>query len=256
MRNFALAIMAASISTGAFAQDGDPERPSIIVLGTSTVERAPDRFRVVAQVDGRASTQVEALAQLASRQADVAESLSSLEGLTSHELTTGRPTVSPVRQADCESDYRSDEACPITGYLAASSVVLEGSPVERAGNAVSLAAERGATSATVQEFFLSASQELKAEAERAAFSNARAQAERLADASGQRIVRILRIQDPDVSRASRYGGLAVDVDELAEQVPLGRDVSRVALLAPRVSLAVTPQPVEVTARLVVEFEMD
>lgn len=256
MRIVALALMAGAFASPAWAQDPRPDSASITVVGTARLERPPDRFRIVAEIDGRGTTQVDALAQLAGRQADVAAGLNRLEGLTVAELTTGKPTVRPVRQSGCESDYRQEGTCPITGYLGETSVVLEGAPVERAGNAVSLAAEKGATSASIQGFFLSDSSALRAEADESAFTSARQQADRLARASGQRIVRILRIQDPDAMRSPGYGGLTVDVDELADRVPLGRTVTDFAFMAPRVLLDVTPEPVAVSSSLVVVFEIE
>lgn len=230
----------------AVAQDFGDIRPTIVVAGTGRAERDPDRFRVVAEIEGQGRTRVEALEALAQDQARVGRGLTSLEGLTTAVLTTDDTQVGPVRDPACESDYAT--RCAITGYRATIKLTLEGSPVARAGDAVSLAAESGAQSVSLASTYLSSDADLRAEASRAAFVDARRQADLLAQASGQRIVRIRRIQ----TQGAGDGYL----EELVRTVPIGRDITSVNLLAPTVRLDVTPEPVVVTTRINVTFEIE
>lgn len=245
-----IALAAVACATSTAAQDIGADHPSIVVVGMGRVERDPDTFRVVANIEGQGRTQVEALEHLARDQTRVSHGLASLDGLSTAALTTDDPQVRPVRDPSCDTGYgRAEDLCVITGYRATMKLTLEGSPVARAGDAVSLAAESGAQSASLQSTYLSSDDDLQAEANRAAFLDARQQADLLAQASGQRIVRIKRIQ-------TQGAGDGLVLNELAETVPIGRDIISVNLLAPTVRLDVAPDPVVVTSRLIVVFEIE
>jgi len=241
---FAAAILLAA--TPAFAQDGGlSNRPSIVVVGEGEAQQAPDTFRVIAEVEGRGATQVDALRQLAATQDRLSADIQHLEGLQTARFSTGLPQVQPTHAADCGQRYGGDEDnCPVTGYRAAMSVTLEGAPIARAGDAVSLAAERGARNARLDAVYLAADRGLQAQANQAAFADARRQADALAEASGQRVVRILRIQDPG---ARNYGSPTTEVEEV---VVTGNRIR------PAISLNVAPPPVRATARLTVVFEIE
>ncbi len=235
-----IALAAMTCAAPAAAQD----RSSIIVVGVGRVEREPDRFKLTADIEGFGRTQVEALEQLALVQARVSDNLINLDGLDLAVVTTTGAQVDPGADPDCVADR-----CPLTRYSATVTLSLEGSPVARAGDAVSLASESGARSAALRPAYLSSSAEPQREANRAAFLDARRQAELLAEASGQRIVRVTRIQPQGV-------GMDGSEDEMVERIPLGRSVRNVAALAPQVHLTVSPEPVEMTARLTVWFEVE
>lgn len=241
-----IAVAAAALASPAAAQNVSESRSTIVVTGTGQAERDPDRFRVVADIEGQGRTRVEALEALAQAQARVSHALTNLEGLTTADLTTDDTQVGPVRDPDCDSDYAN--RCAITGYRVTAKLTLEGSPVARAGDAVSLAAEQGAESVSLASTFLSTDSELRAEASRAAFDDARQQADLFARASGQRIVRITQIQT--------QGAGNTYVDELIGTVPIGRSVTSVNLLAPTVRLDVAPEPVVVRTRVHVTFEVE
>lgn len=242
---FAAAVL---LLTGApaLAQDEITSRPSIIVVGEGRAEQAPDTFRVVADLEGRGATQVDALRQLAGTQDRLSADLQRLEGLETARLSTGLPQVEPTHSADCTGQrYGGDEDnCPVTGYRAAMSVTLEGAPIARAGDAVSLAAERGARNARLESVFLAEDRGLQSQANQAAFADARRQADALAQASGQRVVRILRIQDPGTRT---YAAPTMQIDEV---------VVTGSRIRPSVSLTVAPPPVRVTTRLTVVFEIE
>lgn len=243
-----LACIAAAVSALALpaaAQDSLGNRPTIVVTGNGRASAQPDTFRVDASVRGRGATQQEALRSLAGAQSRLIEAWPTLEGLERGRVTTGDIALDTLHDPECEENARRDEECPILAYFATSALTLEGAPAERAGDAISLASELGATTARLDEYSLSNAEELRAQANRAAFADAQTQADRLSEASGRRLVRILRIQDPS---APRYDDSeAMEIDEV---VVTGSRIRQA------VSIAVAPEPVEATARVFVVFEIE
>ena len=245
---FAVAALALSASA-TFAQDSLENRPTILVTGAGRAEAQPDQFKVSLTVEGRGSNQVEALRALAAAQTRMIETLPDLAGLMWGKVTTGEIVVEPTFDPSCGTgEYERDTSdCPIVGYSVASPVSLTGSPAERAGDAISLASELGATRARLDDYSLSDMRALQDAANRLAFADAERQARMLSEASGRQIVRILRIQDP----SSRV----IDTDENPAEV---EDVivtgSRIRSAA--VSIAVAPEPVIASARVTVLFEIE
>lgn len=241
------AVAALMLATPALAQESDSARPSITVLGQGHVETAPDTFRLTAELQGRGADQVTALRALAEAQTLVSD-IEKLEGLRSGRLTTGAPSVTPAFDPQCGAQRydRDTEDCPVVGYVAATNLTLEGAPIERAGDALSLASERGARNARVESFFLKDDEVQSVEAQRAAFADARRQADGLAAAAGQRIIRVLRLQNPNAGRMSARAGYA-DVQEI---VVTGTRAT------PAVSLDVAPPPVRTEAQILATFEIE
>lgn len=248
IRHCTAAIAALMLATPAMAQEHAPTRPSISVMGRGQVETAPDTFTLSAEIEGRGASQVAALRALAEVQSKVSD-VGKLEGLENVFLTTGAPAVRPTFSPSCgRSEYdRDTDDCPITGYVATTSLTLAASPVARAGDALSLASERGARTAEVEAFTLRDASSQKVLAQRAAFENALQQAQSLAAASGQRIVRLMRLEDPS---AADYQPLARHVARVEEIVVAGARVS------PTVSLNVAPPPVRTEARVLATFEIE
>ena len=239
----AIALVVASTPT--IAQDRLSERPTIVVTGSGQAEAAPDRFSIEAGVVGRGDTQADALRALAAAQNRLMEELPRLEGLTRASLTTGDIAINPIHDDACERRAGRDQACPLLGYQAGAVTHFEGAPAERAGDAISLASELGAASASLDEYRLSDPAALDARANRAAFLDAQHQANMLAEASGRRIVRILRIQDPN---AARYDEAAAGMIE--EVVVTGSRIRQA------ISISVAPQPVTASSRITVVFEIE
>jgi len=246
MRYGWLVLTATLVSGQALAQDADvTTRPAIVVVGQGEAEQAPDRFLMVADIEGRGTTQVEALRGLAEVQTRLMERLGRLDGLSAATLTTQNPAVQPTRDPACGRErYGDDDACPITGYIATGGVTLEGAPVFRAGDAVSLAAEDGARNARLDSIYLASNRELQARAKQAALADARRQAEALATAAGQTLGPILRIQEPGAS--SRLQSSTDSIDEI---------VVTASRVVPTIRLDVAPPPARAEARLTVVFEI-
>jgi len=218
-----------------------------MVTGTGHAEEAPDTFVLKASIEGRGADRLSALRELNASQGRIMENLPKLEGLSRARITTGDLGVSPVRSADCSVTYGRDEsACPIVGYRAIMPITLSGSPAERAGDALSLAAELGADGASLESYELADMAGLREAANRNAFADARRQAETLASASGQRLGRVLRVSDANARMYGAPAGL-VSVEEV---VVTG---SRVRGSVP---ITVAPSPVTAQSNIAVVFEIE
>ena len=243
------AFVGATLALPATAQDLGIDEPSIVVVGTGLAEAPPDRFRIRATATGQGADQVTALRALASVQSRVSDGLKRLDGLTASEVTNAAVSVSPTFGNDCESTPWSggDGSCPVTGYVATTEIMFEGAPVERAGDAVSLASELGARQASILDMRLADDSGLRAAAGREAFIDARRQADLLAQASGQRIVRVLRVQQMD----DRMVMMEIAATASAAPADMAMEVA-----VPAVSISVAPEPARVRANLVVVFEIE
>lgn len=248
MKTLACIVVAATaLAAPAAAQDSFANRPTIVVTGNGRASAQPDTFTVDATIRGRGATQNEALRSLANAQGRLIDAWPKLEGLSRGRVTTGAIALDTLHDPECEQNARRDEECAILAWFATSDLTLEGMPAERAGDAISLASELGATTARLDDYSLSSPEALRAEANRSAFADAQVQAERLSQASGRRLVGILRIQDPSTPRYGDNVGEAMDIEEV---VVTGSRIRQA------VSIAVAPEPVETTARVIVVFEIE
>lgn len=249
-RHFSIACVAACLmgAAPAAAQTALTERPTIIVTGSGQAEAQPDQFKVAISIEGRGATQIDAMRALSAAQDRMIGSLPTLDNLTRSRLTTGHINVEPRFSPECGTgDYDRDTSdCPVVGYSVHSQLEFRGSPAERAGDAISLASELGAVEARLRDYDLVDRRQLQETAYRNAFADAESQAGMLADASGRRIVRILRIQDP-----SARVGIEELLNELPQVVVTG---SRIR--SPAISVTVAPAPVTATARVTVVFEIE
>ena len=250
MKSILLAAVAVLfVATPAVAQQALSGPPTILVTGSGEAEAQPDQFTISLSVMGRGATQIEALQSMAAIQNRMMETLPALEGLTRSGITTGNTALETVYDPACNTDdYRGDpEDCPVVGYSVTSPLTFRGSPAERAGDALSLAAELGAGSARLNSYSVTDLRTVQDAANRAAFMDAERQARMLSEASGRRIVGILRIQDPSARLIGNSEDESVVVDFLAT-------TSRSR--SPSVSIAVVPEPVKATSRVTVAFQIE
>jgi uncharacterized protein YggE len=244
---FASAAAAVACAMPAAAQQAASGPPSILVTGTGEAETQPDQFSIRLSVEGRGATQVDALRDLSAVQTRIMDAAPKLRGLSRATLTTGDASLEPVFDSTCGGDEydRETDNCPIVGYRVSLPITMKGAPAERAGDALSLASELGARSAEISGYSVADMHALQEAANRAAFEDAERQARMLSDASGRRIVGILRIQDP----SARLSG--DDTVALGDVIVTGTTGTTA-----RVSLVVAPKPVRATARLTVAFEIE
>lgn len=249
MKSIALLAVAALVTVAqpAPAQESAPGVRTIVVSGVGRSEAAPNTFRMEAGLLGRGSTQDEAVAELVRLQARVSDAVKGLQGLGSLNLTTGLPAVAAVYASDCQAARYSPGAsdCAVTGYAATSSLTLIAKPAERGGDAVSIAAESGAPNARLQSVYLDDDQALREQAARAAFDDARRQAQAIASASGQTLGAPLRISDPQA-----VVGESSVVDYLATVPSLSNAV------VARAPIVFVPGPTRIERRLTVTFAVE
>lgn len=222
----------------------EPGRPTITVEGRGVAARAPDAFFIGGDLRSEGVDSVSALRALAATQSRIFDGLNDFEGLSAGKLRTEAVEVQPVYADTCPPNRRDDNACPVAAYAATMRFQFKGAPASLAGDAVSLAAELGARRVSITGAEVEDESALRAEANRLAFADARRQADTLAAASGQRIVRLLRVQDADARFPDYSSG------ELDEVVVTG---SRVR---PSVAIPVDQPPVEIERRLTVVFETE
>lgn len=227
--------------TPALAQEPPQARPFVAVTGLGEATASPDTFFVNGLISGRGDDQVTALQALATSQRSVMGGLSDLAGLTQAVVTTDEIKVDSILDPACNGETRRSGHCTVLGYMASMTITLVGSPAERAGDAVSLAGELGASEAEVTAVILNDERPLREAATRAAFADARRQADLLAVAGGFRIVRIVRVQTPD-STPNLPDGLA--------------DIVVLRNTRPSVSLTSSAPEAKVSARVTVTFEIE
>lgn len=220
------------------------ERPTIVVEGRGVAERAPDAFFIGGDLRGEGPDRVSALRALVAAQTRVTEGLNDLEGLTAGKLRTETVEVQPVYAGNCQPNRRDDDACPVSAYAATMRFQFKGAPASRAGDAVSLAAERGARRVSTTGSEVDDETALRADANRLAFADARRQADTLAAASGQRIVRLLKVQDSNARFPEHDSG------QIGEVVVTG------SRIRPSVAVQVDQPPVRIETRLTVVFEIE
>jgi len=248
MRYTSLAVLAfMAFAMPAAAQQALSGPPSILVTGSGEAEAAPDQFSISLSIEGRGTTQVDALRDLSVSQTRIMDAVPKLSGLDRATMTTGDVSLEPVFDSACGgNEYdRDTDNCPVVAYKVTSPITMRGAPAERAGDALSLASELGARSGRISSYSVTDMRTLQAAANRAAFADAERQARMLSEASGRRIVGILRIQDP----STRLVG--PDLEEVQDIIVTGRAYQSAA-----VSIVVMPEPVKATARVTVAFEIE
>jgi len=231
------------LAAPAMAQDAAPS--TIVVTGAGRAEAPPDTFTMAAEIIGQGADQAEAVSAMTRRQTEVSDALTHLAGLSASRLTTGLPSVEAVYARDCAASSLSRmQACEITGYVARLPLSLEGQPAERGGDAVSLAAERGAQGARLEGLTLSDQSELRRQATRDAFLHARAQAEEIALASGRRLGRIISVEESNSRISALIGANLLEYDA---------NYGYANALTP---IALSPDAVSVQSGLLVTFAIE
>jgi uncharacterized protein len=230
------------------AQDEAPSRgpATIIVQGRGVAESPPDSFFIGGQLRGQGADRVAALQALSDNQTRVSDGLQSLDGLTGARMRTESVSVEPTYAPNCRAEGRDRDGagCAIAGYAASIRFQFKGAPASSAGNAVSLAAELGAQNVSTTGTHLEDDQALRAEASRLAFVDAERQANALAEASGRRIIRILRVQDAQARVGDYQGGVVDDIVVTGSRI------------RPTVAIPVDQPPVRIETRLNVAFEIE
>lgn len=253
-RSFAagLALLLLSVAP-ARAQSLPTDPPSIIIFATGRAEAPAEFAGIEFKVRGEGATKVAALKAMTVVRSHVEESLPGLVGASKVALAATTLTFYELRPPECssESDYSdapksSAGACRVTGYIAQLSMHAEIWPAERLGDAASLLAQLGADGVEPGSGKIQDEDALSAKATKAALDDARRQAERIAFASGGRLGRVLRIQDPRATSDNPMvlGGFAAPAALQARPA-----------IQPEVSVNLKVEPVAASSLYIVVFEL-
>ena len=224
----------------------------IIVDGEATLAIAPEVFSLTAAVRARGDSHAEVLADIASAVARIREKLPALEGLTQLSIDASAAQIIPILDRKCvdEADYRTRDACPVSGYFGAIEFGIDGAPASLSGPALSFLSELGAESIILSRYSIIDLESAQKEALDAAVKDARTKADKIAAASGSAIAGAVRIQyGSGFSRDDYYG----DQENLARPM---LDVASPEASQPEIDLDLDPQPIKIRAKVVAAFEID
>lgn len=184
MPALALLLWAAPVLAAAQQPQGPPV---VVTTGEGIVEAVPDRAWVSVAAESRASNPREAQRRNAEAMTPVIEKLRAA-GIPEEAIRT---TGYDLQQ---EWDFVNGRRVS-RGYVARNTIEVRVDDIDRAGEILELVVASGATSVSGMRFDLKERAKLEREALQRAIADARAKAEAAASAAGQRIGRILRIEE-------------------------------------------------------------
>jgi uncharacterized protein YggE len=228
----ALTLLLAVSSTS--AQQGDlRERPrTVTVRGFGSINAPPDQIRLSVQVNTRASSASEAMAQASVKTRDILAILKNM-GVDTKDIQTTRVTVNPI------VDYqRNIQPPPIVGYTGINdfNVVFKGKLMDRVGEFMDKAVTAGASGFGSLMYENSKQRELEREAMKKAAADAQARAVVLAMELGANVGKIMTISE------SYYG-----------PIPMGRASAMVE--SATVSTPVMTGELTISAQVETVFEL-
>ncbi|MEX2608990.1 MAG: SIMPL domain-containing protein [Gemmatimonadota bacterium] len=189
MKRHLLATALLLAPAAATAQQAEAPR-TVSVNATATVERAPDEAVLNVAVVTEAETAGQAASANADRMAAVVATLREL-GLENRDIRTTSYNLSP-RYA--RTQPREGQTAPmIVGYTATNNVSITVDSIPRVGPVIDAVVRDGANRVDGIFFRISEPEPLHMEAVRRAVARARAEAEVLASAAGERLGRVLTI---------------------------------------------------------------
>lgn len=210
------------LCVNASAQESVPnETPrSISVHGVGTVMAAPDQVRLSVQVNTRAETASEAMAEASKRTRNVLALLKEY-GIEDKDIQTSRITVTAIL------DYEKRvQPPPIVGYTGTNefSMLFKEKKMDKVGEFMDRAVSAGATSFGSLQFEASTERVLERDALKKAAGDAQARAEVLAKELGAKIGRVLNASESISSPGPitmRAGFAAADMSSASAPVQSG-----------------------------------
>lgn len=186
-----LVAAALSLPLDLYAQDPRSAPPQIVVSASHEVEVAPDRAHLTIAVESRGRT-----SQLASqdnaRIASAVVQAVGRAGIAAAQIRTLGLSVQP------EYRYPDGGGRPtVVGYVATNRVLVEVRDLARVGGVIDAAIAQGATNINGPTFGLSNPDSARREALAVAVARARADAEVMARAAGQRVGGVLELTSQD-----------------------------------------------------------
>lgn len=248
MKTVMIGMLLGMSATGALAQTVPP--PQIQVSATGIAKTLPDRVTVTYQVRGEGATSDEA----AAKARDSAKAIrSGAEGLLrgALELHASDFDITPVRSRECnQNEYGqaqlSTGPCAILGYVATMPVSIDTPRIDDAGTLVGLIGRLGGLQVGVRSYWLSDDRPARQQAMRAALASAKAQAQLIAEGSGARLGRLIRVDD-GTNRDMTIVVTGARASDVAPPPPPAPEPIRIDL---------SPAPIRTNANVTVAYAID
>lgn len=249
MKTVMIGMLLGMSATGALAQTVPP--PQIQVSATGIAKTLPDRVTMTYQVRGEGATSDEA----AAKARDSAKAIrSGAEGLLrgALELHASDFDITPVRSRECnQNEYGqaqlSTGPCAILGYVATMPVSIDTPRIDDAGTLAGLIGRLGGLQVGVRNYWLSDDRPARQQAMRAALASAKAQAQLIAEGSGARLGRLLRVDDGTNCDMT----ITVSAARAADIVPLSQPVA-----PPPIQIDLSPAPIRTNVNVTVAYAIE
>jgi len=256
----ALALAVPSLSQAQPVAHADAT-PTVQVMAIGTAEKAADWASIAGVVRAEAKDQQTALKLMSAKKDAIADSLARLADAKSITIETSQLAFQFVLPAACRGDQPQyvpdgqvpvphDPGCTPTGVEGTIVLTVKVHPAERLGALASLAVQVGLEDVRMAESGVDDPAALQAQAERAAYANALAQANLLADAANEHLGRLMSLNrggsdNPiDGRRFHEYEDQAVKAN-LLKPPPI----------TPDTALNLTPPKASETSSVVAQFEL-
>ncbi|MEX2212442.1 MAG: SIMPL domain-containing protein [Gaiellaceae bacterium] len=181
------------------AENGDTDKRSVTVSGSSFVTAVPDRASFTFGVEGRGETASEALSESAAAIKRVVDALKR-SGVDGDDIQTQQVSLNPLTSMDGRH---------IEGYAANASVLVRVNDLDRAGPLVDAAVAAGANTVYGPSLERSDQDELVRDALAGAFADARSKAEALAEAAGASLGQVLSVSESGAPTPMPYDRMAL-----------------------------------------------
>ncbi|UAK26234.1 SIMPL domain-containing protein [Sphingomonas nostoxanthinifaciens] len=238
----------------AVAQAADTPPPRIVVSANGHASTMPDRAEISYTVHGEGTTSDEAVRALVAKRVAIDGGLATFKA----QPQASNVSVGEVRGRDCNTrgfgnPHLSTGECAIVGYTADLFVRVRTGAVKDAGTIVGLIGRLGGTNPHIQTFQVSDDAAARRAAMTEAFAAARAQAQAVAAAAGVHLGPI--IQATDGSFGGLFGSDDIVLSGSRVDAPSIMSVPAPPPPPPPVPMALTPQPIETTARVTVIYQI-
>lgn len=215
----------------------DPSYNSITVMGEGEISSVPDIASFTFAVSAEAGTVADAQKEVTEKMDVILPALKNL-GIEEKDIKTSDYSIYPrysYTQAACREGFCPPGRQVLDGYTASHNVTVKVRDTEKAGEALTLVGEMGATNVSGISFTTDDPDELRNEARKKAIADAKAKARVLADQLDVRLVRIVSYSDNSFYPPVPYpaygmgGGVAMEqaMDAKVANIPVGENETTV-----------------------------
>lgn len=213
-----------------------PSYNSITVIGEGEISSVPDIASFTFAVSAEAATVAQAQQEVSEKMDAILPALENL-GIEEKDIKTSDYSIYPrytYTQGICSQGFCPPGRQVLDGYTASHNVSIKVRDTEKAGDALTLVGEMGATNVSGISFTTDDPEELRNEARTKAIEDAKAKARALARELDVRLVRIVSYSDnsfypPYPMPYGMGGGVAMEqaMDTKAANIPVGENDTKV-----------------------------